>query len=73
MELVKSIKWFQSQLRELEKKVELERVEYEELMLELTLSKRHDKVETAEQQLHFSDYTQTDMYLGRLQAFKRRD
>ena len=36
--------FFQSQLRELEKKVELERVQYEELMLELSLSKRHDKV-----------------------------
>ena len=36
---------FQSQLRELEKKVELERVQYEELMLELSLTKRHgDKV-----------------------------
>ena len=36
---------FQSQLRELEKKVELERVQYEELMLELSLNKRHyDKV-----------------------------
>ena len=33
----------QSKLRELEKKIELETVHYEELMLELTLSKRHDK------------------------------
>ena len=31
---------FQSTLRELEKKVELERVQYEELMLELTLTKK---------------------------------
>merc|ERR1719445_2151223 len=40
---IEEIPFLQSQLRELEKKVELERVEYEELMLELTLSKRHDK------------------------------
>ena len=35
---------FQSTLRELEKKIQLENVEYEELMLELTLTKKHDKV-----------------------------
>ena len=33
---------FQSTLRELEKKIELERVQYEELMLELTLTKKDE-------------------------------
>jgi len=35
----------QSTLRELEKKIQLETVHYEELMLELTLSKKHEKQE----------------------------
>ena len=34
---------FQSTLRELEKKIELETAEYEELMLELTLTKKHER------------------------------
>merc|ERR1719361_3108460 len=40
---IEEVPSLQSQLRELEKKVELERVQYEELMLELSLTKRHDK------------------------------
>merc|ERR1719361_3361292 len=38
---IEEVPSLQSQLRELEKKVELERVQYEELMLELSLTKRH--------------------------------
>ena len=38
-----NVQTFQSTLRELEKKIELERVQYEEYMLELTLTKKVNK------------------------------
>jgi len=42
---IEDVPTLQSLLRELDKKIELETVHYEELMLELTLTKRHDKEE----------------------------
>jgi len=39
---IEEVPTLQSTLRELEKKVELERVQYEELMLELTLTKKDE-------------------------------
>ena len=41
---IEDVPTLQSLLRELEKKIELETVHYEELMLELTLTKKHEKV-----------------------------
>ena len=59
---ISSIKYFQSQLRELEKKVELERVEYEELMLELSLNKRHEKDKLSREQQININSSQVPLY-----------
>ena len=57
----------QSKLRELEKKIELETVHYEELMLELTLSKRHDKASQA--RLDCSLPCSSQSHSSRVQSF----